>query len=51
MSEPLAKLAWEKKWDALDAGLRAGRDPNDPMEFYDPSPDGFRGNCPRKSGP
>ena len=32
MSEPLGYFACKEVWDALEAGLRAGRDPN---EFYD----------------
>ena len=35
MSEPLAQLAWEKKWAALNAALHSGRDPNAAAELYD----------------
>ena len=28
MSETLGQLAWERKWEALNDELRAGRDPN-----------------------
>ena len=31
---PLDELAYEKMWDALEDGLRAGRDPSDPKEFH-----------------
>ena len=35
MGEPLGYFVYNKMWDALEAGLRAGRDPSDPKEFYD----------------
>ena len=44
MSEPLGYFAYEKMWAALEAGLRAGRDPNDPKEFRDQGHGG--GKCP-----
>ena len=42
MSEPLAQLAWEEKWEALKAALCAGHDPNAVAELYDPHGRGKR---------
>jgi hypothetical protein len=42
MSTPLGKAAYDGDWDALEAGLRAGRNPNDPKEFHAP---GVHGKC------
>ena len=36
MSEPLGKLAYGRQWEALNAGLRDGRDSNDEAEFWVP---------------
>ena len=43
MFEPLAKLVWEERWEALGAALRGGRNPNGEREVWGA---GSRGACP-----